>query len=72
MGSLDPQGAFLSLSPGSFRGIWRVPQEAKRERALFAFIVASVNVIVVVSVGKPLALDEEPCLKGYANRWISS
>ncbi len=45
----------------NFARTWRVPQEAKSERAIFTFMIANDSGIVVGGVTKRLVRDEEPC-----------
>ena len=54
----------------NFARIWRVRQEAKPERAIFAFMIANDNAIAARSAKRRLVPDEEPCSKDYATETI--
>jgi hypothetical protein len=46
--------------PLNFAQIWRVPQEAKSDRATFASMITSGSAIAVGRVARRLARGEEP------------
>jgi hypothetical protein len=52
----------------NFAPIWRVLQEAKSDRAIFASMIAPDRAIAVGHVNRRLAPDEEPCWKACASR----
>ncbi len=65
--TLTHGGAFLSLSPGSFRGMQSVLQEGKSGKGIWSSMEENVRAINAKHVGERLVRKKGRCMQDYEN-----